>query len=117
MSGRIRKGCRRDRIDNETVQIKKCASSLTIRKTGQEEVVRSFFPVRPFYSFFSDKLSLQLVLMQVGDIFYRCIVIDTGNFAVVPGIGFVNDFSVTDIYCHMADRAAAIFIKNQISRL
>lgn len=71
----------------------------------------------PAFLFFSEKLSLQLVLMQVGDIFYRCIVIDTGNFAVVPGIGFVNDFSITYIYCHMADRAAAIFIKNQISRL
>ena len=54
---------------------------------------------------------------QIGDIFYRRIVIDTGDFAVISGICFMNNFSVSHVNCHMTDIAASVFIEYQISRL
>lgn len=53
--------------------------------------------------------------MQVSYIFYRFIVINIGNFAVVPGVCFMDDFSISYVNSHMADIASAVFIENQIS--
>lgn len=54
---------------------------------------------------------------QVGDVFYGSIVVDAGDFAIISGICFVNDFPASHIDTYMADGTSAVFIKNKVSGL
>ena len=89
----------------------------TIKKqTGQESGKRSgpcpvcFFNLFLYFAFFAASA-------QVSDVFYGSIVVDAGDFAVISGICFVNDFSASHINTYMADGTSAVFIKNKVSGL